>query len=760
MFSVMKKHLLLLLMLCLTGVGSVRGADVEVTVSNLSDFTSSIATANLNTYNHYILRVTNNISVAQAQTINSDASVTINIAAGKAITFTPTSDNFLKNYGNLTLTGDGTIASNSTGILLWNTNTGSLHVKSGNYQSKKVVIINQGQLRIDGGSFRSTQKVTNYSVYGTITSNVADAVANIYGGTFINNVSYNSTSYYFGAIVVGNGTVNVYGGIFDNIGGTYARSVSVQQAATAHLNIYGGYFKKEIYGDTPYLSYGDYTRYDFNGNTSGFTMSTPTVVGKDVEFANNLITDGIFTFNPQDYNIVDGNSDVTENAGDPKTWTISSGTQQTYTIHFVNNTGHGNTPSDMSEQVSIPANLPDYAEGSNLIKWYLDDTHTTPAVAGTKIKDLVSESATEITLYANWEEYCINNAEDFRKALEGETPANMSFKLTGNISNLTACTIPVGKTVHIDFNGHTISTSVANAITVNGSLYMTDTSDNANGGINASYNYPLTTNPGSYLEVNAGVYTTINYLAGIGGRATINGGTFQVTSASTNGSYCIRANDANSDVTINGGSFTATYRALSTTIAGAKVNIYGGFFNGAINATNNAPVNMYGGMKKIASDGSSFTTVLKKENNKNYYLVLNGMSVYAWNKDLAVDDSNNLTDSETFVTTDGFTQLKAGTFSFDPSLPIYNINGKSIVADGYRAVALSTTPATWTIKKAFILGDVNEDGDVNVGDITALTIIIQNPGTTGFNMDAADVNQDGYINVGDIIAVANIIQAN
>lgn len=70
----------------------------------------------------------------------------------------------------------------------------------------------------------------------------------------------------------------------------------------------------------------------------------------------------------------------------------------------------------------------------------------------------------------------------------------------------------------------------------------------------------------------------------------------------------------------------------------------------------------------------------------------------------------------------------------------------------------SETPGYLTEKPAFLLGDVNGDGDVNVADVTALVNIILGKDTTGqYNHAAADVNQDNQITIADVTALVNII---
>ena len=56
-----------------------------------------------------------------------------------------------------------------------------------------------------------------------------------------------------------------------------------------------------------------------------------------------------------------------------------------------------------------------------------------------------------------------------------------------------------------------------------------------------------------------------------------------------------------------------------------------------------------------------------------------------------------------------------------------------------------------------ILGDANNDRQVNVTDIVATVNYIMNKPSTDFNFDAADVNQDGDVNVTDIVGMVNII---
>ena len=58
---------------------------------------------------------------------------------------------------------------------------------------------------------------------------------------------------------------------------------------------------------------------------------------------------------------------------------------------------------------------------------------------------------------------------------------------------------------------------------------------------------------------------------------------------------------------------------------------------------------------------------------------------------------------------------------------------------------------------AVIKGDVNEDGQVGIGDIIAVTNFMADSEQSGITLEQADVNEDGQVGIGDIIAICNIM---
>lgn len=60
-------------------------------------------------------------------------------------------------------------------------------------------------------------------------------------------------------------------------------------------------------------------------------------------------------------------------------------------------------------------------------------------------------------------------------------------------------------------------------------------------------------------------------------------------------------------------------------------------------------------------------------------------------------------------------------------------------------------------KPSYTLGDVNEDGIIDVADIVGVHQITAGGSTVGYNQLAADANADGIINVADVVRIRSII---
>ena len=60
-------------------------------------------------------------------------------------------------------------------------------------------------------------------------------------------------------------------------------------------------------------------------------------------------------------------------------------------------------------------------------------------------------------------------------------------------------------------------------------------------------------------------------------------------------------------------------------------------------------------------------------------------------------------------------------------------------------------------KPSYTLGDVNEDGIIDVADIVGVHQITAGGSTVGYNQLAADANADGVINVADVVRIRSVI---
>ena len=64
---------------------------------------------------------------------------------------------------------------------------------------------------------------------------------------------------------------------------------------------------------------------------------------------------------------------------------------------------------------------------------------------------------------------------------------------------------------------------------------------------------------------------------------------------------------------------------------------------------------------------------------------------------------------------------------------------------------------TVSMPVSFTLGDVNEDGDVNIADVTALIDYLLGNNASTFSTEAADVHSDGDINISDVTSLIDLL---
>ena len=79
------------------------------------------------------------------------------------------------------------------------------------------------------------------------------------------------------------------------------------------------------------------------------------------------------------------------------------------------------------------------------------------------------------------------------------------------------------------------------------------------------------------------------------------------------------------------------------------------------------------------------------------------------------------------------------------------------VADGQ--IGTASSPTAFTQAK-YTLGDVNDDEQINIADVTSILSIMAGNQSDSLIRDAADVNEDGAINVADVTSVLSIMAGN
>jgi surface protein len=68
-----------------------------------------------------------------------------------------------------------------------------------------------------------------------------------------------------------------------------------------------------------------------------------------------------------------------------------------------------------------------------------------------------------------------------------------------------------------------------------------------------------------------------------------------------------------------------------------------------------------------------------------------------------------------------------------------------------------SNPGYFTEKNAFILGDVNGDGTVNIADVTALITKVLKGNTNASDCPAGDLNGDGTLSIADVTSLITMV---
>ena len=67
-----------------------------------------------------------------------------------------------------------------------------------------------------------------------------------------------------------------------------------------------------------------------------------------------------------------------------------------------------------------------------------------------------------------------------------------------------------------------------------------------------------------------------------------------------------------------------------------------------------------------------------------------------------------------------------------------------------------SSPVNLTMKM-YTLGDVNDDGFIDIADVTSVLAIMAGNGGENLIEDAADVNEDGFVDIADVTSILSIM---
>ncbi len=62
-----------------------------------------------------------------------------------------------------------------------------------------------------------------------------------------------------------------------------------------------------------------------------------------------------------------------------------------------------------------------------------------------------------------------------------------------------------------------------------------------------------------------------------------------------------------------------------------------------------------------------------------------------------------------------------------------------------------------TYSPAYLVGDANGNGEVEIGDVTSVLTLMATPEANGYNNQAADANGNGEIEIGDVTTILTIM---
>ena len=409
------------------------------------------------------------------------------------IEFGETSSNFIKNSGTLMINNGSFIANKAAGSVITNDSNGEMTIKAGYYKLTssdwkwKYLISNSGKANIYGGTIDIWADDTTGNPYnsGSYLYNAKGAIAKIENLKITSRPIY--SIYNLGTVDVTNSiltsrTINTGTGIMNltnttvknlsnsfrevtnsesgeiNIdGGEY--NVPVNNSSTGTINIKSGIFNNNISNtNTGIINNEDGT---FNGtisntNTGTINIKKGTYKKGVTSTGNGIINIGIKgdTDDSGELNVSKDNPNITN---DTYGLTITNGK-----VNFYDGIISGTTDA-------VKGTINEIEDGYEIISDTTEDGKKSKYLSRLPVAEVESTGDTYYTLQDAID--AVTKSEEIIKLIRRYTTLN----------TLETTTIPEGKNIVLDLNGYTLEQNNENFLVNNGTLKITDSSEEKSG---------------------------------------------------------------------------------------------------------------------------------------------------------------------------------------------------------------------------------------------------------------------------------------
>ena len=476
-------------------------------IMNLKDSSESTTDSNgITTYKSKFITTKDNIIenngtlIIDGGTFISDLSVNNIIVNSGNLTinniymvFGGTSSNFIKNSGMLMINNGSFIANNSAGSVITNDSNGEMTIKAGYYKLTssdwkwKYLISNSGKANIYGGTIdiwadtgsndpyndgsylynakgaiaiienleitsRLVNSIYNVGTVDVTNSILADRVINAETGIMnLTNTTVNSQGYYFKEVTnSGTGEINIDGGEYN---------VPVNNSSTGTINIKSGIFNNNISNtNTGIINNEDGT---FNGtisntNTGIINIKKGTYKKGVTSTGNGIINIGIKgdINDSGELNVSTENPNITN---DTYGLTITNGK-----VNFYDGIISGTTDA-------VKGTINEIEDGYEIISGTIEDSKKSKYLSRLPVAEVELTGDTYYTL---------------QDAIDAVTKSEETIKLLRRyttLNTLETTTIPEDKNIVLDLNGYTLEQNNENFLVNNGTLKITDSSEEKSG---------------------------------------------------------------------------------------------------------------------------------------------------------------------------------------------------------------------------------------------------------------------------------------